>query len=56
MQRRQLTGERLVARMIQAGACGYLFKNCDKDELLAAIRSVYKNGFYFIYFFIIFSL
>lgn len=40
------TGDRLVARMIQSGACGYLFKNCDKDELLNAIRSVHKNGFY----------
>lgn len=40
------TGERLMARMIQAGACGYLFKNCDKDELLNGIRNVYKNGFY----------
>ncbi|MBL7746981.1 MAG: response regulator transcription factor, partial [Chitinophagaceae bacterium] len=40
------TGERLMARMIQAGACGYLFKNCDKDELLNAIRNVSRNGFY----------
>lgn len=40
------TGDRLVARMIQGGACGYLFKNCDKDELLNAIRLVHKNGFY----------
>ncbi len=38
--------ERLVARMIQAGACGYLFKNCDKKELIAAIQSVYTSGFY----------
>lgn len=40
------SGERLVARMIQGGACGYLFKNCDKDELINAIHSVYKSGFY----------
>jgi DNA-binding NarL/FixJ family response regulator len=39
-------GERLMARMIHAGACGYLLKNCNKDELLNAIRSVFSNGFY----------
>jgi DNA-binding NarL/FixJ family response regulator len=38
--------ERLMARMIHAGACGYLFKNCNKEELLNAIRSVFNNGFY----------
>ena len=38
--------ERLVARMIQAGACGYLFKNCDKKELIDAIQSVHNSGFY----------
>lgn len=39
-------GERLMARMIHAGASGYLLKNCNKDELLHAIRSVFANGFY----------
>jgi DNA-binding NarL/FixJ family response regulator len=39
-------GERLMARMIHAGASGYLLKNCNKDELLNAIRSVFTNGFY----------
>lgn len=38
--------ERLIARMIEAGASGYLIKNCDKDELLTAIRTVYKSNFY----------
>lgn len=38
--------ERLIARMIEAGACGYLFKNCDKSELINAIHTVYKSGFY----------
>jgi DNA-binding NarL/FixJ family response regulator len=38
--------ERLMARMIQAGACGYLFKNCNKEELINAIRNVFNNGFY----------
>ncbi len=38
--------ERLMARMIQAGACGYLFKNCNIEELINAIRNVFNNGFY----------
>lgn len=38
--------KRLVSTMIDAGACSYLEKNCDKDELIGAITSVYKNGFY----------
>ncbi len=39
--------ERLVFRMIEAGAAGYLAKNCSKEELITAIATVYKNGFYF---------
>jgi DNA-binding NarL/FixJ family response regulator len=38
--------ERLIARMIEAGASGYLVKNCDKDELLTAIHTVAKSSFY----------
>ena len=38
--------ERLIARMIEAGANGYLVKNCDKEELITAIQTVYKSGFY----------
>lgn len=38
--------ERLIARMIEAGASGYLFKNCDPEELTEAIYSTYRNGFY----------
>lgn len=38
--------ERLIAHMIQSGACGYLLKNCDKEELITAIRSVHNSGFY----------
>lgn len=38
--------ERLIARLIEAGACGYLIKNCGKDELYTAIHSVFKHGFY----------
>jgi len=38
--------ERLIARMIEAGASGYLIKNCDKEELLSAIHSVMSTGHY----------
>lgn len=39
--------ERIIYRMIEAGACGYLVKNCSKDELITAITTTYKSGFYF---------
>jgi DNA-binding NarL/FixJ family response regulator len=39
-------GERLIGRMIEAGCNGYLVKNCDKEELVMAIHSVFKSGFY----------
>ncbi len=39
--------ERFIARMIEAGACGYLTKNCEIEELKTAIHSTCKNGFYF---------
>lgn len=39
--------ERFIYRMIEAGASGYLIKNCDKDELITAIDTVCKTGFYF---------
>jgi len=38
--------ERLTARMIQNGACGYLLKNCGRQELEAAIRTTHNSGFY----------
>lgn len=38
--------ERLVVRMIEAGASGYLVKNCDREELLTAIETVIEKGFY----------
>ena len=41
--------ERLIYRMIEAGACGYLVKNCGKQELVAAINTTIKSGFYFNY-------
>ncbi|MBD1363256.1 response regulator transcription factor [Mucilaginibacter sp. ZT4R22] len=39
--------EALITKMINAGAASYLAKNCDKDELILAINTVYKTGFYF---------
>jgi DNA-binding NarL/FixJ family response regulator len=39
--------EILVTQMINAGAASYLAKNCDKDELILAVNTVHKNGFYF---------
>lgn len=39
--------ERFVAKMIEAGACGYLTKNCEIEELITAINSTFKTGFYF---------
>jgi len=36
----------LITQMINAGAAGYLAKNCDKDELILAIETAYKTGFY----------
>ncbi|RVU00154.1 response regulator transcription factor [Mucilaginibacter limnophilus] len=39
--------ERLITQMIDAGAVGYLAKNCDMHELIMSIRSVYIAGFYF---------
>jgi DNA-binding NarL/FixJ family response regulator len=35
-----------IVRAIEDGAAGYLLKNCDKDELTAAINAVMKTGFY----------
>jgi DNA-binding NarL/FixJ family response regulator len=39
--------ERFIAKMIEAGACGYLTKNCEINELITAVNTTYKNGFYF---------
>jgi DNA-binding NarL/FixJ family response regulator len=39
--------ERFIYRMIEAGACGYLAKNCDKAELVTAITATITSGFYF---------
>ncbi len=39
--------ERFISKMIEAGACGYLTKNCESEELITAIRTTRKAGFYF---------
>ena len=38
--------ERLIAKLITAGAHAYLNKNCDFAELITAIQSVHTKGFY----------
>jgi DNA-binding NarL/FixJ family response regulator len=38
--------ERLIAKMIQEGASGYLFKNCERQELINAIFTTAAKGFY----------
>jgi len=39
--------KRYVQEMYKAGARGYLLKDCDFDELMAAIRAVAAGGTYF---------
>jgi DNA-binding NarL/FixJ family response regulator len=36
----------IVRRMLQAGAAGYMLKDCASDELVKAIRSVIRGGTY----------
>lgn len=35
-----------IVRAVEDGAAGYLLKNCDKEELVTAINSAMKTGFY----------
>jgi DNA-binding NarL/FixJ family response regulator len=39
--------ERFISKMIDAGANGYLEKNCSIEELVTAVQTVHKTGFYF---------
>jgi len=39
--------ERYMSKMIEAGACGYLKKNCEAAELFATINNTYQLGFHF---------
>lgn len=36
-----------ISNFMRLGANGYLFKDCEPQELYKAIESVYMNGFYF---------
>ncbi len=43
----QYNETRFVKKMIRFGACGYLLKDTQRDELIEAIRSVYNGNQYF---------
>jgi DNA-binding NarL/FixJ family response regulator len=36
-----------ISQMLEAGASGYVLKNCTKDELLSAIRKIARGSKYF---------
>lgn len=38
--------EHTILKMIQAGAKGYVTKNCEPEKLVEAIETIYKNGVY----------
>lgn len=40
-------GDNYIAQSIEGGACGYLHKNAEPEEIEMAIESVYEKGFYF---------
>ncbi len=39
--------EVFIHKMVKLGVSGYLLKNCDIEEVITAIRSTFKTGFYF---------
>jgi DNA-binding NarL/FixJ family response regulator len=39
--------ERFISKMIEAGVAGYLVKNCDIQEVVLAVKTAHKTGFYF---------
>src|ERR1700712_140640 len=39
--------ERYISKMIEAGACAYLIKNCEPKELFDTITNTHLFGFYF---------
>jgi DNA-binding NarL/FixJ family response regulator len=41
------SSKRYIREMHDAGASGYLLKDCDFDELIEAIRTVAQGGTYF---------
>ena len=40
-------GDNYIAQSIEGGACGYLHKNAEPEEIETAIESVYEKGYYF---------
>ena len=36
----------LIAKLVQSGASAYLVKNCDREELMLAIKSTFNTGYY----------
>lgn len=44
--------ERFMVKMVEAGASGYLLKNCGTEEVLNAIRQAHSAGYYFNEFFL----
>lgn len=36
----------LIAKLVQSGASAYLVKNCDREELMLAIKSTFSTGYY----------
>lgn len=38
---------RFIVKMIEQGASAYLSKNCDAEELVTAIKTIARAGFYF---------
>src|SRR5665647_2487853 len=39
--------ENLIVDMLEAGAKGYLIKNAHKDEIIDAVKSVFKDNHYY---------
>ncbi len=39
--------ETMIVEMLEAGALGYLLKNAEKEEIIEAIKTVYKNQPYY---------
>jgi len=39
--------EQFIVHLMKAGAKGYLLKNAEPEEIIAAIQSVFETGFYF---------
>lgn len=40
------TGREFIQKMMRSGACGYLVKDCNFEELLQAVHSVYQGQSY----------